>query len=112
MAADREVQALAEGRTPAQEAKRQWRALVSQRRVMRAYQQLFLRNGELTEAGAVVLADLARAASLGKVRPGGTAEEMNFREGRRAVFLHVSQKLDVRALERLAKRMRETSSHE
>lgn len=119
MAADLEVRAMARGRTRKDELRRTWRRLVSQRRVMRAYRTVFMHNGQLTEAGAIVLADLARVAGVGKARPAAPGDELRFREGLRAMFLHVGAKLDAKALEHLANKLaaisrqtRETDSDE
>lgn len=82
-------------------------------RTFRAYRRLLLdERGVLTSDAALVLADLAKAAGLGKVRPGASAEELNFREGRRAVLLHIFARIDRANLERLARRMRETQGDE
>ena len=112
MAADREVDMLAaQARRPLSKLQAKARLLL-QARTVRAYRSVFLSNGKLSADGALVLADLTRASGLGKVRPGASGEELNFREGRRAMLLHMFAKLDADTLERLASRIREADDDE
>lgn len=110
MAPDREVELLARKQGTLRERARRKLTLVAKARTMRAYRRLFLdADGELTHAAALVLADLAAAAQLGVVRPGADAAELNFREGRRAMVLHLFARFDRANLERLARKMREAA---
>lgn len=110
MALDREVQMIAADRRRPVERVRAAARLVLQARTIKAYRRLFLKGGKLTPDGALVLEDLARAAGMGKVRAGGTSEEMNFREGRRAIVLHAFARMDAATLEKLAQRIREANT--
>lgn len=84
--------------------------MVLQARTVRAYRKLFLKDGELTRDAVLVLADLGRAAGMGKVLANGTSEELNFREGRRAIVLHLFARLDAQTLDKLAQRIREATA--
>lgn len=88
-------------------AKRLW-ALIAQRRTMRAYARLFTdADGALTADAQLVLADLAVAAGMGKVRPTHGAEALHFQEGKRGLLLHVLAKMDPSNIELLASKIRE-----
>lgn len=87
-------------------------ALLLRARTVRAYRKVFLRDGKLTPEAAIVLHDLGLAAGMGKAVPGGTAEELNFREGRRAVVLHLFARLDAQTLDRLAQLIREATTND
>ncbi len=87
-------------------------ALLLRAKTIRAYRKVFLRDGQLTPEAAIVLQDLGLAAGMGKVRPGASAEELNFREGRRAIVLHLFARLDAQTLDRLAQLIREATTHD
>lgn len=109
-ASDFEIEALSLRKPSLTERTRALLVAARDLKTQRAYRRLFLHDGKLTRDGALVLADLAKAAALGKVRPGASGEELNFREGRRALFLHITAKFDARNVALLANRMREMSN--
>lgn len=108
--AERELDLMQRRRPSVTERIRALAGALFEAKTLRAYRRLFLvPNGETLSAdGAIVLADLARAAGLGKVLRGQpTAFDLAEREGRRAELLHVLAKLDRANLDRAAKRLSE-----
>lgn len=80
------------------------------RRKVAAYQACFCdEQGDVTEAGRQVLADLARIAGLGVAKPFRPAEQVQFDEGARRVALHLIEHLNLNdsTMARLARRLRE-----
>jgi hypothetical protein len=104
---DREFE-LTAGRKPGlSERARQLIAATFDVRTRRAYRKLFCKpnSDELTDEGARVLADLAKAAGLGKAWLGARSEELYERAGRRNLLLHALARLDGVNFNRAAKRL-------
>lgn len=103
---ERELELLSPRRQGLAERTRQLLAAVFEVKTLRAYKAVFLdKDGALTPDGERVLADMAKAAGIGKVRRDATGDELQFREGRRAVLLHVLARLDGANLARAARRL-------
>ena len=80
------------------------------RRKVRAYRRVLMNeDGQISEAGKIVLADLARIAGLGVARPNRTTEQIHFDEGQRRIVLHMIAHLhlDSDRMARMADRVRE-----
>lgn len=116
MAFEREAEALAA--LSAQDRRSKLARLVAKtrlavyRRRVQAYADCFLGpDGELTESGAMVVADLARVARLGQARPNESAEAIREDLGARRVVLRVMEFLreDPAKLRRLARQIRESN---
>lgn len=84
--------------------------IILRAKTVRAYRRLFLKDGQLSPEAVLVLADLSRAAGMGKAVSGANGEELNFREGRRTMMLHLFARLDAQSLEKLAQRIREANA--
>jgi hypothetical protein len=105
-----EVETIARRKPSPAERARQAAAMLTSAKTLGAYRRVFLRDGELTPDAMLVLEDLAGAAGLGKAFGyGAGADELNAREGKRALLLHLFARLGRHKLQRLAQRMREKS---
>lgn len=101
----REIEAMAARRMTPEERMRALIANLTEQRVLKAYRRLFVTGGGTVDDGALVLADLAKAAGLGKVKPDAGGELLTFREGKRGMLLHVFARLDRKALEQASRRI-------
>lgn len=110
-----EVDALAAA-VGAQRRRDQWlRKIESYRATAQAYRQCFMDDqGNLTDAGKAVLANIAALAGVGKARVGRSTEEIQFGEGQRHIALHIinAMHLDSERLARMARKLRENRDDE
>lgn len=113
MALDREIDSIADANDGKLERARRRALLVLRARTMRAYRKLLLsETGALRPEAQLVLADLSRAAGLGKSRKGFNGEELNYFEGQRGLLLHIFARMEPHALRQLARKMREADADE
>lgn len=115
MAAEHEIAALAaRGERSVAEAARHRVKMMFERQRVRSYREVFLAaDDKLTVHGRAVIADLAKISQLGRVDPRASEAELRFREGQRAIVLHMlaSFDLDEAKFSRMARQLRE-SEHE
>lgn len=105
-----EIDTIAGAKPTPSERMRHIAAMAAKADTLRAYRRTFLdpETGELHHDARLVLEDLATAAGLGKAFGyGGGIEELNAREGKRALLLHLFARLGRQKLRRLAQKMRE-----
>jgi hypothetical protein len=108
-----EIETLAGVKPTASQKLRETAALIAKADTLRAYRRLFLdpRTGELKPDAVKVLADLGHAAGLGKAYGyGADAAQLNAREGKRALLLHLFARLGRGKLHRIAQRMRDKTN--
>ena len=91
------------------------RAYQHEKRVIAAYQRLFLGGeggAQLTPDAMIVLDDISRIAGLGKARIRASDAELRMTEGARMIVLHIISRFraDSHKLARLARQIRETRS--
>lgn len=110
MSLDRELEAMARPRKGFEKVQRWAERTLFKRRRHAAYCAVFLDgSGEVSEAGRIVINDLANMAGLGQSGDTLPADQLRAREGRRAVVLRLidSLHMDEAKIARMARQFRE-----